>query len=466
MKKHQILTLVFICITFFCNAQEKTALEKLAKRNQILHISDSFQDLKDGIFDYYQNDIDSLPLLENGDVKTYNNVVLNEYFKNIIIVYANNTNDLSLTNFFANVSTSDNTLTLGGSINLGDFYFDKEKNKAGKKLKPLKKLTNLATFYVKTNYSNGFSNLIEKKEQEDKTEAYELSSSLGVGFKFTHINRGKLTPKSSSKIKDFRKTFVKEAIQKKITDYEKNELDKELALLNYGILDANEKKEIKKSKIRDKYLEFYKEIVNKELEFAKSQDFIESSHVSWWTISGYLPITNTDIKYSTDNKEIKTALFKDTRLAFNFNYLGNKNYDKLKQSSFKATAEISRFNTNTFIAKNLGTSIFQNIKQNNVTSLVLTSPVNFFSEDYCEFYANSIKGEIVVLGFNNFIGLSIAGELTTGLVKNENWKIGMPFSIADKDGNKTINFELQWRELNSEHFVGISVGYNFGKFVK
>tara|TARA_R110002049_G_scaffold281923_1_gene461594 strand:+ start:4736 stop:4864 length:129 start_codon:yes stop_codon:yes gene_type:complete len=42
----------------------------------------------------------------------------------------------------------------------------------------------------------------------------------------------------------------------------------------------------------------------------------------------------------------------------------------------------------------------------------------------------------------------------------------MPFSIADKDGNKTINFELQWRELNSKHFVGLSVGYNFGKFVK
>ena len=448
-------------------AQSKQVLESLANSNQIKQISDTYKDLKDSIFVYYQKDINSLPLLKNGNVRTYNNVVLNEYFKNIITAYANNTNDLSLTSFFANVSTSDNTLTIGGSINLGDFYWDEEKDKAGKKLKPLKKLTDLATFYIKTNYSNGFSNLIEKKEQEDKTEAYELSSNVGVGFKFTHINKGKLTPKSSSKIKDFRKIFVKEAILKKITDYEKNELNKELALLNYGIVDANKKNEIKKSKIRDKYLEFYKEIVDKELEFAKSQNFIKSSHVSWWSISGYLPITNTDIKYSTDNKEIKTALFKDTRLAFNFNYLGNINYEnKLKQSSFKATAEISRFNTNTYIANNFRTSIFQDIKQNNVTSLVLASPISFFSEDYSEFYANSIKGEIVALGFNNFIGLSIAGELTTGLVKNKNWKIGMPFSIADKDGNKTINFELQWRELNSKHFVGLSVGYNFGKFVK
>ncbi|MFC4269300.1 hypothetical protein [Polaribacter marinivivus] len=461
MKKKINFLVISLLISVHLCSQDKTELEKLAKRNQINHISNSFQDLKDGLFYYYQNDIDSL-----GENKIYNNALLNIYFKNIISSYATSTGDLSFNNYFANINSSDGTLTLGKSFRLDNFYISSEKRKANKLLKPIKKIGNLLTIYTKANYSNGFADIYSEKEIDD-VKTFKLKSDLGIGFKYTHIFNGSTTTLNKKKIKDFRETFVKSAISSKISSYEKNELNSELAILNYNVTDENIKKKNKQKLVQSKYFDFYRQVLEEELKYAASQGFISSSTVSWLSFSAYIPITNRIISYTLNNEDILEQEYKDYNFTLTYNILFNKNnFGFLKNTSSKITFETSYFKTNNFIANNDSPVKFQEIIKDNSGTLVEGTSTNVFSGDYNPFWGKSLKGEIAFLFLNNSIGLSAAGELTYGDIENQNWKLGIPFSLKDKDGENTVNFELQLREINKFRFVGISVGYNFGKFVK
>lgn len=42
----------------------------------------------------------------------------------------------------------------------------------------------------------------------------------------------------------------------------------------------------------------------------------------------------------------------------------------------------------------------------------------------------------------------------------------MPKSLKNSKGDYDINFEIQWRKINKNHFIEISIGKIFGKFVK
>ena len=311
MKINLLFITLFLSIVIQSQEKKDTLLLNLAKANHIYYISNSFQDLKDGILYRYEEDIKKL---DEGSF--YNNTVLNEYFKNIISAYATNTGDLSFENYFANVNATANTLTFGRSFRFDNFYFNKDKRAKNKVLKPVRKLGNLLTVYGKANYSNGFANLYSEQKLEDGTEAFKLNSGLGIGFKFTHIFNGKITVTNENveKIEKIREIFVQNAIDTKIADYEKNEFQKDVMLANYGINDVAKKEANKENLVKNKYFQFYKEIMLEELEKAKSMNIIKSSHVSWISLSTYIPITDISINYSTNNIEIQKATYKDNNL--------------------------------------------------------------------------------------------------------------------------------------------------------
>lgn len=47
--------------------------------------------------------------------------------------------------------------------------------------------------------------------------------------------------------------------------------------------------------------------------------------------------------------------------------------------------------------------------------------------------------------------------------------MGIPVSLKDKDCKPKVNFELQWKEINtftsSDHIVGVSVNFLFGDMI-
>jgi hypothetical protein len=63
------------------------------------------------------------------------------------------------------------------------------------------------------------------------------------------------------------------------------------------------------------------------------------------------------------------------------------------------------------------------------------------------------------------LGISAAYQLNIDEFSNNSWRLGLPFSFKDSDGKRTVNFEIQWKEVNKNHFIGISVGHAIGNFI-
>lgn len=81
----------------------------------------------------------------------------------------------------------------------------------------------------------------------------------------------------------------------------------------------------------------------------------------------------------------------------------------------------------------------------------------------------SLTIEPAVFIWKNRIGFSPAIEFNQGTYKKTNWKLGIPISLKDKDGKPKINFELQWKEVNTfttnSHLVGLSANFLFGELI-
>jgi hypothetical protein len=450
----------------------------LAHRNQVFQLVDNYDTLMSSTFEYYLRDMDSLlqHKIEDWEVKgkkgipfvAYNNAVLNKFFAEKITSYATNTGDLSFSNYFINANTSEKTLIIGKSFRMDNaFEFSKEKRKAIKLVRPVQKVENLLSIYIKSDLSNGFSTLYSKNSD---TEEYNFNSNIAVGGKYTWVINGSITPKDKKKIKFLRDNFVKKEIQKEVAKYDLGTFNNELDLKNIDSknLDISTIEKNKQDIIRKKYFEFYELIVDKELEYAKKKSLIQSSLFSWLSIEGYYPLTQKKILYSIDKVVLDTTKFGNWKTNLTYNVLGTRNFDCVfKESSIKLTLQGSLFNTNTFIANNKSPVNFQGIIKDNGDVLVEGSSTPVFIGDYNSFTSGTIKGEVVILLVGNSVGLSSSVEETLlGEVKNTNWKLGVPFSLKDKEDKPIINFELQWREINKSHSIGLSVGYNFGKFVQ
>ncbi|MBQ4802364.1 hypothetical protein J8L88_05800 [Aquimarina sp. MMG015] len=457
MMRNSIFTFFILFVTTHMLYGQTDEFLELANRNQINKLPNTFDELQKKTFDYYSEDIKNLKTAP----KYYNNTVLNKFFADKITNYATNTGDLSFNNYFINANTSEGTLTLGKSFRLDNMFAKKEKRKYIKRLRPLQKLGNLLTLSITSDLKNGFSTLYSKRSD---IEEYNFNSNIGITMKYTNIRNGKITPNDSKDIKDIRTEHVKLEIEKAIKKYDRETFDKELELENIGKSDdLLDEKEF----ARKKFLEFYESILDKELSLAKSKSLIKHSHVWWWSIGGFFPLTRTKLFYSTDNTTINTTEFSNWRGDVTGNYLcDNVSEGLFKEWSFKFTGQFSIFNTNSFVEDNISAISFQNIIQDNGSTQVEGNATSVFPATYDDFIGQSVKGELVTLFFNNSAGLSFAIEQKFGEVDNTNWKLGIPFSLKDKDKKPTVNFELQWREINKSHTIGISVGYNFGKFVR
>lgn len=454
--KTKLLGALLLFIVSNVNSQTQSEYEVVAAANQIYYVPDDFDSLPI-TFAKYEEDI---KILESGG--PFNNAVLNKYFSDKITNYAINTGDLSFKDYFVNANTSERSLTIGGSFRLDNFKKSKGKRKAARQLESLRKVENLLTLYIRSDLSNGFSNLYTENSE---TQEYNFNSNIGIGGKYTFVWNGNVTTYNRKYIDSTRTKFIQKEIELTISKYDDKAFKKDVFLEKLSDIDGDI--EIDKKIIRKKHKEFYEAIVDKELEYAKEYNFIKSSHVCWYSVEFYLPLSRKVITSSLDNISTNKNKFSNWETKLQFNYLYNRyNTWFIKDFSVKATLQFSAFNTNDFIANNNRAVTFQSIIQNNMSTQVEGTSSSIFLGDYNDFPAGSGKIALSSLFFNNTVGLSGALEQTVGEIHNRNWKIGIPVSLKDNDEKPILNFELQWREVNSQHSIGISVGYNFGKFVQ
>ncbi|MEY8760231.1 hypothetical protein [Chryseobacterium tongliaoense] len=405
-------------------------------------------ELKYCTLEYYKNDIDSLNEKENkkfirtrkeDDKWVFNNQMLAVFFNNEINSFAVTMKDLSLDPNIVSVNTDNKTLTVGRNINL--------QNNKNRPDKDLRKISNMLSVSATSSIDKSFSKIYSKN---NKTNEYDFASEISLNFKFTHINNNIIGTynKHRTQIEKFRNEKIEKYLQ---SEFEKDEELKDPSNVDIG----------------KKYYEYYKKIADKEVKNIKDNTLFSSYKLSWWGVNVSVPLTKKVINVKStktvgnfDSKEFyswKAELF--------FNGLYHiPGY--LKGTTLNGRISGSVFNNNNFIANNTSAVTFQTIADQNSTQQILNPADLVFIGDYERFATTALKLEGASLFFNNTIGVSAALEKNFGTYDALNWKLGIPVSLKDKDKKPSLNFEMQWHEINKVHVLGISVGYIFGKFVR
>ncbi|CAG2532807.1 hypothetical protein MAR621_03001 [Maribacter dokdonensis] len=434
-----------------------------------------------------------------------NNNMLNVLFRDEITSYAKNIKDLSLEKNFASIDSESKDLTLGFSEEPRHFF------KKRKTQDSVNKLSDIITLYTKLPTSKNFADLLGIDDESD--------SKIGLGFKWTHIGNGKVSygPKDKSKEKKIQILYERDKnleknIEKEIKKYSGEEFDKEVATRIQGkkiellakyisepprvVEDSGEKvdyetkweenktkddinalkaeREKKEEElVKEKYYHYFKNIADTEISFIKKNKLYR--RISVWWMGGNLyfdmPKTSLTVRQDTLAQESQSYNFRNINARFFGNHL--RSYPNIcKGASVLFGLDVSAYNNNNFV-RNSSTffeshELLSQYSQNGDQIYLFQDVEKFYIGDYRQFFEYSFKFETSFLALNNLIGVSAAVEcnLANNYKRHLNWKLGIPVSLKDKDGKPSVNFEIQWKEVREEHFLGFSIGYNFGKFLK
>lgn len=372
----------------------------------------------------------------------FNEKLLNLLFASEVGRYLTDSKNLTLQKAYAVISTGDNQIFLGTSVDPRESELDR--------------LRTLWTLGLKAKLSNDFSTLVKNGNPVGE---------VGLNFKFTRIGKGIINyGENRERIITYRDEILKEKYQEKVEKYLDGDFQQDNKVLEKIYLKSPYKNFNKKyiKLLEKKAADIYKEMAEDEINFIKKQNLYNYFWNHWWTIEASIPLTEKRYKLIPDT--LNTNVAKENFMPFTL----QTGYTHFWHFSDNSTLYLSVFG-----------SIFNNnnIEIEKLKSFTLTSSVQgmddlikesqeVYAGDFETFLTKTLKFE----GIHYFLlegkaGLSAALEKNFGDYRATNWKLGLPISLRDKDDKPTVNLELQWKEVNGDHFVGIGVGYAFGKFI-
>lgn len=262
------------------------------------------------------------------------------------------------------------------------------------------------------------------------------AQNIGAQLKFTYFLPGTLTKNSDQQISSILKTYREKTI-------------KNLALeaLETKPLDSLELEEL---------------IATKEAEYILKNDLYVSMYKIWFTLQGYIPLTKSSNTFTnTTDASIKSVhQFEawDASLSIN-------GFFKRKDFSLSFSAIPRVYQNNNILTETVKKRTFTSFEGSPEEQPALTTTDSYYYGAYEEFTSGQIKAAAASL-YKDCIGLSAAVEQNFWNGYDAlNWKLGIPLNLKNKDGASSIAFEIQWREFNKQHYLGISLGKAFGKFL-
>lgn len=383
--------------------------------------------------------------------KQFNEAMLNVLFSEEVSSYLADSKDLSLKKSHAIISTADKTLFIGGSFVMG------RKNKT-------EKLTHILTTGIKTKLNEKFASFLNYKTGN-------LDNEIGINLKYTWIGRGIINFNGHSKeLKNLNEKVIIPKYSDKVATAIKNKTYVNELKEYENIYGLSSSTYIKKQKayFAKKYEELYLSLAEEEVSKMKSEKLYNYLWDHYVTLELFAPISRKIYNLApVISADLTTKKFEDEKFyPWKFN-VGYTNFWKtVKGSTFYLSGFASVFNNNNIETSDLKSKTFQTFNSTNIN--VLESTDSFFLGDYKRFTTTNLKAEFVSYFIKKgAAGVSAAIEKNIGEEYDAlNWKLGIPVSLKDKEGKPTINFEIQWREVNSDHFLGIGVGFAFGKFIK
>jgi len=353
--------------------------------------------------------------------KVYNTKTLNLLFNKELESYVTSVDVPSLKSLSAVLDNDDNSFSFG-------YSFDPRNGKATDYLQFLT--------YVGLKMKG-------KKEDEFYTifESDKAKNDIGAEIKGTWFYPGSIwTNKEKSPRKNIAKNRNTKIKRKAIEEFEN-------------------KTDLKASTIDDF-------ITKEEVDYILKENKYNSFSKAWVTFRAYYPIMNNEydlIDNPIDFNKTQSE-FENWDISLSLNFFRHFN----NSSSFTFSLIPKVFNNNNILTESIPSETFSTFGSSNNNQPVQTSTTNFFVGEFNEFTTSQLKVEFTSFFlFKGKIGLSGAIEKNYGENYDQtNWKLGLPISLKNARGESDINFEIQWREVNKNHFIGISVGKTFGKFVK
>lgn len=396
----------------------------------------------------YLNDIDTLRKVNKNKDLLFNEKMLNVFFSNEISKNFYGTNDLTLQKFYASIDADENSLAIGTT-----FVFNQSS-----KLEGLNWVFNAG---IKSKLDEKFSSIFKNGKLDN--------SELGITGKITHIGNGSLNYPSKTDSKRYSAIIgYRELIQKKYSekikkyiesDY-KDDLDS-LKVIKPNLIETDT---LYKDFIKEKYETFYKSIADEEIAFIKKNKMYNFFTDWWCSFDFFIPVGEKKYKFSDSetNPIYQSSTFYPLKATVSITKFWKWSAGK----SIYLTGQVSSFNNNSFLLDSSNKVSFQTITNQSPSQQSVSNEEVVYIGDYNKFITTAFRAELVFFPWK-FVGFSPAIEQNVGVnYHNTNWKLGIPFSINDKDEKPTVNFEVQWKEQNDNHYVGISVSYVFGKFVK
>jgi|TARA_B110000977_G_scaffold199401_1_gene286686 hypothetical protein len=207
-------------------------------------------------------------------------------------------------------------------------------------------------------------------------------------------------------------------------------------------------------------------ISKEEVDYILKEDKYNSFSKAWITFRAYYPITNNEYNLVDNSTGFNKSVseFENWDISFSLNYF--RNFNNNNSYTFSIIPKI--FNNNNIVTESISSKTFTTSQSTGINQPIQTSTEDFYLGEFDEFTTSQLKAEFTSFFlFNGKAGISAAIEKNYGSKYDPtNWKLGIPVSLKNSKGESDINFEIQWREINKSHFVGISIGKTFGKFVK
>ena len=395
----------------------------------------------------------NMPIREDGTKSVFNDQMLNILFADKVGTAFGGTNDLSLQKFFASLDASENSISIGANYDNRD--------------KDTDKLSIVFTGGLKMKSKDKFSTFYKNGDFQE--------NNIGAFFKTTWIFRGcinytnKITTdqvlKRELAIKSNR-LYLYDKYNKKTKKFN-NEEANQLINKQLELIENNTKATSVDGVLKEKEEELYLEMAKEEIEYIEKNKLYRYYWNHWMSADIYIPFGENN--YKTTSDVISNPLTDKNFYAISGSLTYNMMWLYSSGESIFLKAKGAIKNNNNIVVDAMTSTPFQTVTTGANNTNIITNTDDGYLTNFEKFITTTLTIEPAFFTLNNTVGFSPAIEFNAGKYNKTNWKLGIPVSLKDKDGKPKVNFELQWKEINtfksSDHIVGVSVNFLFGEMI-
>lgn len=357
----------------------------------------------------------------------FHSIVLHEIFSQEFDNIANISSDLSSRRFFANLSNENNKLSLGANFAL------KRKDPENPKITwitgvgfEMKSKDNFATVFKNGDIQNEINGIVN----------------------FGRIGNGIITIYTNEK-----KAYL-DAIKHIKKDSEESKAD--------AVLRS------KKIIPEDSNYSAYREMYKKRADLIRKHKLYKRLFDWSFNLSLNIPISSKEYLVSESFSNENFNRISHYPFSANFDigtYWKCVNKKKHVSKLFLNFNLNSKSTNNIEFDENFKTSDFLSFVNQSSGKLAISEKETVYIGSFERFLSFSVGAELVCFPFQEIVGFSGGVSFEQGQSSYVNWKLGIPFSLNDKEQKPVVNFELQYKEFRKNKFVGLKVGFVIGKFI-